>query len=81
MVVASTTPFRAGRLVSLLWRADGAISVACATRIGWSEGSGHAIVREILFVVQRVRIPPDQSPARQVGSEPCDGTGNKAGDA
>ena len=31
-------------------------------------------------VVQRVRVPPDQSRARQVGSEPCAGGGNDVGD-
>ena len=52
-----------------------------ATRLCWSDRSEHAVVRESLFVVQWVRIPPDQSPARQVGSQPCDDIGNDIGDA
>ena len=39
------------------------------------------MTHEIRYVVQRVRIPPGQSRARQAGSEPCDGGGNDAGDA
>jgi hypothetical protein len=39
------------------------------------------VVTKFGEVVQRVRNPPGQGVANQVGSESCDGEGNDAGDA
>jgi hypothetical protein len=53
-----------------------------ATSKGWSERRnviGHVLKFGLL--VQRVRIPSDQSADPQVGNKPCDGVGNHDGDA
>jgi hypothetical protein len=51
------------------------------TREGWSERK--EVIGNVLkfgLPVQRVQIPPGQSEDPQVGSEPCNGAGNRAGD-
>jgi DNA-binding NtrC family response regulator len=56
--------------------------IGAATRQCWSERS-ETCGRFMKFrsVVQQVRNLSDQSRARQVGSEPCDGEGDDTGDA